>query len=201
MSFKSITSKIEEAAAGESPIQFFERIKGSEGPARLKKYPDKGGYSIGYGHFLKKGENFDKGITLQQAWKLYSDDTREKINFLKGDLGKDIWGRLPFSVKQALVDLDYRGDYRKPKPDAGGREYNWVKLFKKGKFLEAAEELREHDEARKSRGIRKRIDRNAKDIADWGIASNEKRAKLDAAVPKDPFHRYMQRIYKGASGD
>ena len=193
MSFISLFNKLEEARRGESPIQYFERIKGSEGPARLKKYPDKHGYSIGYGHFIRKGENFDKGINMQQAWKLYADDTREKINFLKGDLGKDLWGRLPFSVKQALVDLDYRGDYRK-KPDARGKEYKWVKLFKKGKFLEAAEELRDHDEARKSRGIRKRIDRNAKDIADWGIALKEKQEKLDASTQTEPFFRMRSRM-------
>ena len=115
-------------------------------------------------------------------------------------------------MKEALVDLDYRGDYRKPKEDSRGKEYKWVTLFKQGKFLQAAEELRDHDEARKSRGIRKRIDRNAKSIADWGMALKEKQEKLDAstqtepffrmrskmgpALPKDPFQGFRETIYR-----
>lgn len=50
-------------------------IAGYEGK-RLQKYRDAGGYSIGYGHFIKPGENFDSGISNETALRLLAQDTK-----------------------------------------------------------------------------------------------------------------------------
>jgi GH24 family phage-related lysozyme (muramidase) len=39
-----------------------------------------GNPTIGYGHLIKEGENFDKGITEQKATELLSQDTKTAVN-------------------------------------------------------------------------------------------------------------------------
>lgn len=54
-----------------------QQIKNHEG-RRLYKYKDAVGlWTIGYGHLIKKGENFDKGITEDQAILLLKQDIAE----------------------------------------------------------------------------------------------------------------------------
>lgn len=170
-----------------NPDHYFDYIKGSEG-LHLKKYWDKRGWSIGYGHFLRKGENFDEGITKEKAMDLYRSDTTEKIDYLRGNLGEKAWGRLPRKVKGALIDLDYRGDYR------GSPKFQ--KLFKQGKYVEAASELEDHKEAKKSKGVGKRIARNANVIRDFGLRLSEYNEQLEKETPKEPFSDFINEVQR-----
>lgn len=50
----------------------------------LKIYPDPNGYdTIGYGHKILDGENFENGITEEEAAALFKKDAAEKINSIK----------------------------------------------------------------------------------------------------------------------
>lgn len=44
---------------------------------RLQPYPDAGGYSIGFGHHIRPGENFSGGIDNATAIRLLAEDTRD----------------------------------------------------------------------------------------------------------------------------
>ena len=53
--------------AGRDFIKGFERLS-------LTKYPDAGGYSIGWGHHIATGENISSPISYQQASLLFQQD-------------------------------------------------------------------------------------------------------------------------------
>lgn len=63
--------------------QGLELIKNFEG-FRSQKYQDTGGrWTIGFGHLIKEGENFDEGITQDQGTQLLEQDlqtTEDSIN-------------------------------------------------------------------------------------------------------------------------
>jgi len=171
----------------DNPEHYFDYISSSEG-LHLKKYFDKRGWSIGYGHFIREGEHFDKGISKEKAMELYRSDTTEKLNYVKKDIGKKEWDRLPRKVKGALVDLDYRGDYR--------GSTNFKRLFKEGKYIEAATELEVHEEARQNKGIAKRIARNADVIRSFGINLKDYNEQLKQEGPKEPFSEFLNEVHR-----
>lgn len=52
-------------------------LKKEEGGARLKRYKDGNGYSIGYGHFIKPEEGYlNSGITQEKAEELLKQDLK-----------------------------------------------------------------------------------------------------------------------------
>lgn len=55
-------------------------IKQREGGFQQFKYPDAKGYSIGYGHFIKPGENYDAGITEEYGSYLLMMDVQIAID-------------------------------------------------------------------------------------------------------------------------
>lgn len=79
-------------------------LKDLEGGLRLKPYPDAKGYSIGYGHYIKKGEDhLMDGITKKQADELFSNDVKEVVD----SLNKAIKVPLNPDQQDALVVLGY----------------------------------------------------------------------------------------------
>ena len=66
LTFNPSTMKVSEHG-----IDFIKREEGK----KLTKYRDASGFSIGYGHFIKPGENFDGGISEAKAEQLLVQDT------------------------------------------------------------------------------------------------------------------------------
>jgi lysozyme len=78
-------------------------IKRHEG-YRDKVYKDSAGYpTIGYGHLIKKGENFDKGITEQKAAELLSQDTKSVVDAVNAKVSSKL-SQVKFD---ALVDFAF----------------------------------------------------------------------------------------------
>ena len=102
---------------------------------RLTKYPDGDGFSIGYGHQIKKGENFDEGITQAKAEELFEQDLKTAMIDAK-KLAKDGWKDLDRKEKHVLIEASYvLGKTR-----FTGFEEFW-KAFKKNDMRQAAFEL------------------------------------------------------------
>ena len=102
---------------------------------RLTKYPDGDGFSIGYGHQIKEGENFDEGITEDKAEELFEQDLKTAMIDAK-KLAKDGWKDLDRNEKHVLIEASYvlgRTKFR-------GFDEFW-KAFKKKDFRQAAFEL------------------------------------------------------------
>lgn len=81
-----------------------DRIKKNEG-LFLKPYRDAGGYSIGYGHFIKPGEeSLMQGITKEQAEALFAKDFETHKN---AAMGIPSFSEHPKYVQDALIDMTY----------------------------------------------------------------------------------------------
>lgn len=69
-----------------------------------KVYNDSAGNpTIGYGHLIKEGENFDKGITKEQATALLADDVKTAVNAVNDK----VTSKLSQTQFDALVDFTY----------------------------------------------------------------------------------------------
>ena len=90
-----------------------DRIKKSEGLS-LKAYPDAGGYSIGYGHFIKPGEEaLMQGITKEQAEALFAKDFETHKS---AAMNIPSFNEHPKYVQDTLIDMTYNmgaGWYKK----------------------------------------------------------------------------------------
>ena len=101
---------------------FFDYIAQNEG-LRLKPYKDiKGFGTIGYGHLIKKGEQFT-AITKKKAKELFDQDLKHAISVVKNDIGEMHWGILPDRAQIALADMAFRTDWQKS-PTAKGHFKN-----------------------------------------------------------------------------
>ena len=81
-------------------------IKQHEGK-RLKVYKDTVGKdTIGYGHLVKPGEDFSKGITDQQADEMFDKDFEHHVQGARTTPGYNLADQ---KRKQAMVDLVYKG--------------------------------------------------------------------------------------------
>lgn len=83
ISVSSYAGEYRMSAVGHNMIKKHEQCK-------LAKYKDSNGYSIGWGHKIKKGENYNK-ISQQQADKLFIKDiewVNDAINRLLKPVGK-----------------------------------------------------------------------------------------------------------------
>ncbi len=79
-------------------------IKQHEGK-RLKVYKDTvGKNTIGYGHLVKPGEDFSKGITDQQADEMFNKDFANAVQVARTTPGYNLADQ---KRKQAMVDLAY----------------------------------------------------------------------------------------------
>jgi GH24 family phage-related lysozyme (muramidase) len=70
------------------------------------KSPEGGAKTIGYGHKIKKGENFRGGLTETQAKLLLESDLMDSASAVEKKIGKD-WDTLDPKRKQMLVDYQF----------------------------------------------------------------------------------------------
>jgi GH24 family phage-related lysozyme (muramidase) len=77
-------------------------IAGYEGK-RLRQYKDAGGFSIGYGHRIRPGEDFSGGISNQRAMELLAKDTLEAAQAVQ----RLVKVRLSGNQFAALTDFMY----------------------------------------------------------------------------------------------
>ena len=110
-------------------------IKKNEG-LRLKPYLDSEKVpTVGYGHKIKKGENFDDGITHAEAEALFEQDLKIAMTDAK-KLAGDEWSKLDRDKKHVLVEASFVLGRTK----FTGFEEFW-KAFKKNDIRAAALEL------------------------------------------------------------
>ena len=85
------------------------------------KAPEKnGGYDIGYGHKIKKGESFSKGLTNKQVNDLFTKDIDVKVKAAKSTFNNRTlnrnWDELNLQEQILLTDYQYNGvlpDFKK----------------------------------------------------------------------------------------
>lgn len=78
-------------------------IKANEGGFRANAYPDAGGQSIGYGHFIQPGENIVSPITPAEGEALFAHDVAGAERAVSDGLKVQV----SQSQFDALVDLAY----------------------------------------------------------------------------------------------
>ncbi len=89
------------SAAGQRFIKLHETNGGEPNP---KVYNDtSGNATIGYGHMVKKGEDFSKGIKPDQAESIFQADLKEHTAFVN----KYLFNSLPQNQFDALVDVAF----------------------------------------------------------------------------------------------
>ena len=70
-----------------------------------------GSNTIGYGHKIKEGEDFSKGISISKAKELLTKDTldayRRAYNSYKNKYSVDDWNKLSNKSKVALTELSF----------------------------------------------------------------------------------------------
>lgn len=108
-------------------------IKNFEG-FRGKKYQDVGGlWTIGYGHLIKEGENFDDGLTIAQATELLDVD----LDTAENAVNKLVKVELTQGQFDALVSLVYNWGVGNFERSTGLKELN------EGKYDGAWDEFEE----------------------------------------------------------
>jgi lysozyme len=81
-------------------LQFIEKHEGYSGTV----YKDSAGNpTIGYGHLIKEGEDFSKGITKEKAGELLSQDTKTAVDAVNGK----VTANLSQTKFDAVVDFTY----------------------------------------------------------------------------------------------
>ena len=138
----------------------------------LKPYTDDVGiYTIGIGHKIGDGsiaaknqwvKRYGRSISPQFAEKLFDKRLNFHLDRVQNIFG-NTFNELSDNQAAVLLDISYRGDLLP--------SMNWVKLLKKGKNMEAADEYLDHKEYKKRKkrgrdGVVKRMDRNASILAD-----------------------------------
>ena len=128
--------------------------KGGYNKSLGKWFPHKsiegGSDTIAYGHKIKPGENFSKGLTDNEAERLLEKDIREKIRFAKSKINN--FDGMPLTVRIATINALFRGDM-------GPRT---MSLLSQQKYDQAAKEYLNHREYKttSNKGVKKRMDWN-----------------------------------------
>lgn len=110
-----------------------EYIKIHEG-LRLKKYKDTvGKWTIGYGHLITIGENYDT-ITKQKADEIFEGDFQKHYEQAKRFPG---FSKLPFQKQTVIIDMCFNmgGDFYLKFP-------KFTKYMTEGNYKAAAQEIR-----------------------------------------------------------
>ncbi len=131
------------AATGESRLhaQIKRDEQGNKGPA-LKPYKDSGGQSIGWGHFIKPGEeHLKKGITREQAEELFKQDVQDATNDLQDNYPK-LWNAAETpNRREALINMMF--NMGMGNKDKGFSSFTKsIPLMEQGRWEEAAVNLR-----------------------------------------------------------
>ena len=86
----------------------------------IKAPEENGGYDIGYGHKIKKGESFSKGLTNKQVNDLFTKDIDVKVKAAKSTFNNRTlnrnWDELNLQEQILLTDYQYNGvlpDFKK----------------------------------------------------------------------------------------
>jgi GH24 family phage-related lysozyme (muramidase) len=90
-------------------IDYIIRVEGSRkkrGKHYAYKSAEGGAKTIGYGHKIKKGENFSSGLTENQARMLLDTDLAKAAQGVQKSIGKD-WDTLDPKRKQMLVGMQF----------------------------------------------------------------------------------------------
>jgi GH24 family phage-related lysozyme (muramidase) len=156
----------------------FDYIKRHEG-LRLQPYKDIGGHlTIGIGHKILPGEDFSKGITIEQAYSLFKKDLNSKMVTARGLFPK--FDSYPVDVKTALLDGIYRGDHRK--------EFRTTKLINTNRWAEAAKEYLRNADYVKSKqqdtGVWKRMYQNSQILTNY-----DKQIPRTESIQKDRIRK------------
>ena len=104
---------------------------------RFYPYKDAHGQSIGYGHFIKPGENFERGITEKQAEELLMSDVKQAAEDAKL-LMRD--NKSQSQESQQLVDVITQMVFQLGKEGTRGFKNMWAAL-KQGDYVKASEEM------------------------------------------------------------
>lgn len=107
--------------------------------------------TIAYGHKMKPGENFSKGLSEDEAVKLLTKDIESVLSALKKKIHN--FNALPKEVQLASLNAAYRGDLG-PKTMA---------LLSRNQFALAAKEYLNHEEYKSTsnKGVKRRMEFNA----------------------------------------
>lgn len=126
-----------------------EYIKIHEG-LRLKKYKDTvGKWTIGYGHLITIGENYDI-ITKEKADEIFEEDFQKHYEQAKRFPG---FSKLPFQKQTVIIDMCFNmGEFYL-------KWLNFTRHMNEGNFKAAAEDIRNSKYA-------KQVGRRAKDNID-----------------------------------
>lgn len=63
--------------------------------------------TIGYGHKIKAGEDFSKGLSDEQVNNLLIQDLRVHEDVVKNEIGTDVYTNLDINRKQMLIDFAF----------------------------------------------------------------------------------------------
>jgi GH24 family phage-related lysozyme (muramidase) len=136
---------------------------------------DVGLWTIGIGHLIGNGSDKDKKVfvskygnrlTSDQIKTMFKKDLVKHLNNAKSKFPTQ-WKNFSPNLQKVLVDISYRGDLFNPKST---QDFEFLKSIRNNDFKTAAEQYLDHNEykqrmAKKTDGVVKRMDRNAKIIS------------------------------------
>jgi GH24 family phage-related lysozyme (muramidase) len=100
MSTQATQAQNQSMSLSQKGLEFIERHEGYSD----KVYKDSAGNpTIGYGHLIKEGEDFSKGITKEKAGELLSQDTKTAVDAVNGK----VTAKLSQTKFDAVVDFTY----------------------------------------------------------------------------------------------
>ncbi|MDR1167827.1 MAG: N-acetylmuramoyl-L-alanine amidase [Heliobacteriaceae bacterium] len=85
--------------------EFIKYIVDIEGVFLTPKGDRNGVMTVGIGHKVQKGEDFSKGISVQDAFNLFIKDLKQSEQYIIGAIDKTHYEKLNFRQKEALVDF------------------------------------------------------------------------------------------------
>lgn len=67
--------------------------------------PEGGSDTIAYGHKIKPGEDFSKGLTEKEATTLLMSDLQTAVKGVKSEIGEDVFNKLDLRRQEMLIDF------------------------------------------------------------------------------------------------
>lgn len=121
----------------------YQKHTGSFKNGKFYPYKDRHGQSIGYGHFIKPGENFENGITPEQALGLLKLDSEQAKQH-----ARDLFKSANAPSNPEVIDIIAQMTFQLGKQGVKGFKNMWVALAK-GDYETASKEMLDSDWARK----------------------------------------------------
>jgi len=169
---------------------------------RPTKYTDKGGFSIGIGHYITPkeeksgkiyGVDFRNGISNRQMDYIFNKDLEKKIDVVKETLPD--FDSYPEHVQNNLVGSNFRGSFlQSPKT---------IALIKQKEYEKASKEFLNNKEYRNSPEIRGRMNEVSEAIRslsnepnDWEVIESPKNEQTDELTPEEEAELNRLRVMK-----